>query len=86
LPKKAFVVPGDIVLTGASARRLHLCCISVLPCAQAELDHGVDADDFPDTYRTDAVAEDNGLDRFVVSPRRNNLDFAQQERGIEHRR
>ena len=84
--KKAILVPGDVVLTGRCARRLHLRCISVLPYAQTELDNGVDADDIRDARRTDVVAENSGLGRLMVSSRRNNLDFAWQERDIKHRR
>ena len=62
--KKAFLVPGDVVLTGR-ARRFHLCCISIF--TPAGLDHGVAADIILVASRTDAVAENAGLDRLLVT-------------------
>ena len=82
--KKAFVVPGDIVLTGRAQGAFTCVAYQSFHARKQDWTTGWNVDDFLDTRRTGAVAEDNGLDRFVVSPRRNNLDFARQERGVEH--
>lgn len=44
------------------------------------------ADVIPGPSRTNAVAENGGLDRLMVSSRRDDLDFAWRGWEIEHRR
>ena len=81
--KKAFLVPGDVVLTGHAQGVF--TCVAYQPF-HTRKHNGVAADVIRHARRTDVVAKNSGLGRLMVSSRWNNLGFAWQERDVKHRR
>src|SRR5262245_45587570 len=85
MPQKSVSRSRGCRIDGSGAGRLHLCFVSIISYAKAELDGRLAPDLISDSTGTDGLTQGGRLDRHVVSSGWHDLDQTQRWRQAEHR-